>query len=80
MASAARLEAAQRMGASQTIDIADGWNLPAKIRAASNTPFDAVIEAIGRPETWEASVHLARKGGTVNYFRKWPRATTPSRR
>ena len=65
---AARLEAAQRLGASQTIDIGDGRNLPAKIRAATKTHFDAVIEAVGRPETWEASVHLVRKGGTVNFF------------
>jgi L-iditol 2-dehydrogenase len=73
---AARLEAAQRLGASQTIDIGDGWNLPAKIRAATRTHFDAVIEAVGRPETWEASVHLVRKGGTVNFFGGCPAGTT----
>ena len=65
---AARLEAAQRLGAGQAIDIGDGWNLPAKVRAATKTHFDVVIEAVGRPETWEASVHLVRKGGTVNFF------------
>jgi len=73
---AARLEAAQQLGASQTIDIGDGWNLPAKIRAATKTHFDAVIEAVGRPETWEASVHLVRKGGTVNFFGGCPAGTT----
>jgi L-iditol 2-dehydrogenase len=73
---AARLEAAQRLGANQTIDIGDGWNLPAKIRAATKTHFDAVIEAVGRPETWEASVHLVRKGGTVNFFGGCPAGTT----
>jgi L-iditol 2-dehydrogenase len=65
---AVRLEAAQRIGANQTIDIGDGSNLPAKVRAATKTHFDVVIEAVGRPETWEASVHLVRKGGTVNFF------------
>ena len=75
---AARLEAAQRLGANQTIDIGDGWNLPAKIRAATKTHFDAVIEAVGRPETWEASVHLVRKGGTVNFFGGCPAGTTVS--
>ena len=65
---AARLEAAQRLGSNQTIDIGDGRNLPAKIRAATMTHFDVVIEAVGRPETWEAAVHLVRKGGTVNFF------------
>ena len=73
---AARLEAAQRLGANQTIDIGDGRNLPAKIRAATKTHFDAVIEAVGRPETWEAGVHLVRKGGTVNFFGGCPAGTT----
>ncbi len=73
---AARLEAAQRLGAGQAIDIGDGWNLPAKVRAATKTHFDAVIEAVGRPETWEASVHLVRKGGTVNFFGGCPAGTT----
>jgi L-iditol 2-dehydrogenase len=73
---AARLEAAQRLGASQMIDIGDGRNLPAKIRAATKTHFDAVIEAVGRPDTWEASVHLVRKGGTVNFFGGCPAGTS----
>lgn len=30
--------------------------------------FDIVIEAIGRPETWEQAIALVRKGGTVNLF------------
>ena len=73
---AARLEAAQRLGASQAIDIGDGRNLPAKIRAATKTHFDVVIEAVGRPDTWEASVHLVRKGGTVNFFGGCPAGTS----
>jgi len=73
---AARLEAAQRLGAAQVVDIGDGWNLPAKIRSASKTHFDAVIEAVGRPETWEASVHLVRKGGTVIFSGGCPAGTT----
>jgi L-iditol 2-dehydrogenase len=75
---AARLEAAQRLDANQTIDIGEGWNLPATVRAATKTHFDAVIEAVGRPETWEASVHLVRKGGTVNFFGGCPAGTTVS--
>jgi L-iditol 2-dehydrogenase len=73
---AARLEAAQRLGAGQTIDIGEGWNLPAKVRTATKTHFDVVIEAVGRPETWEASVHLVRKGGTVNFFGGCPAGTS----
>ena len=65
---AARLEAAQRLGAGQVIDVGDGRELVAKVREATRTHFDAVIEAVGRPETWEAAVQLVRKGGTVNFF------------
>jgi L-iditol 2-dehydrogenase len=65
---AARLAAAKKLGAAQVIDIGDGANLVSKIRAATETKFDAVIEAVGRPEIWEAAVQLVRKGGAVNFF------------
>jgi L-iditol 2-dehydrogenase len=65
---APRLEAARRLGVANVIDIGDGHNLVTKIREASRTHFDAVIEAVGVPEVWESAVHLVRKGGTVNFF------------
>jgi L-iditol 2-dehydrogenase len=65
---AARLAAAQRLGAERVIDVGDGHALAAKIRGAAPTRFDAVIEAVGKPETWEAAGQLVRKGGTVNFF------------
>ena len=65
---APRLEAAQKLGASHVIDIGDGHNLVTKVRDATRAHFDAVIEAVGVPEVWEAAVHLVRKGGTVNFF------------
>lgn len=71
-----RLRAAQRLGANQVVDIGDGHNLVAKIREATKTHFDAVIEATGRPEVWEAAVHLVRKGGTVNFFGGCPSGTS----
>ena len=73
---AARLEAAQRLGADQTIDIGDGRGLVTKIRAATRTHFDAVIEAVGHPDAWEAAVHLVRKGGMVNFFGGCPSGTS----
>ena len=73
---AARLEAAKNLGAAQVIDIGDGADLVAKIRAAAETQFDAVIEAVGRPETWEAAVQLVRKGGAVNFFGGCPSGTS----
>jgi L-iditol 2-dehydrogenase len=65
---AARLEAAKNLGAAQVVDIGDGADLVSKIRAATEIKFDAVIEAVGKPEIWEAAVHLVRKGGAVNFF------------
>jgi L-iditol 2-dehydrogenase len=73
---AARLAAAEKLGANQFIDIGDGADLVAKIRAATETKFDAVIEAVGRPETWEAAVQLVRKGGAVNFFGGCPSGAT----
>ncbi len=72
---AARLVAAKKLGASQIIDIGDGADLVSKIRAATQTQFDAVIEAVGRPEIWEAAVQLVRKGGAVNFFGGCPSGT-----
>jgi L-iditol 2-dehydrogenase len=73
---AARLEAAQRLGADQTIDIGDGRGLVTKVRAATRTHFDVVIEAVGHPDVWEAAVHLVRKGGVVNFFGGCPSGTS----
>jgi L-iditol 2-dehydrogenase len=72
---AARLEAARRLGAGRVIDVGKGGNLVTTIRKASKAHFDAVIEAVGKPETWEASVHLVRKGGAVNFFGGCPSGT-----
>lgn len=65
---APRLEAAQRLGADEVVDIGDGSGLVARVREATKTHFDAVIEAVGQPGVWEAAVQLVRKGGTVNFF------------
>jgi len=73
---AARLEAARKLGADHVIDITDGNNLITKVREASREHFDVVIEAVGSPKVWEASVHLVRKGGTVNFFGGCPSGTT----
>lgn len=73
---AVRLDAAKKLGADHVIDIGDGNNLVTKVREASKERFDVVIEAVGNPTVWEASVHLVRKGGTVNFFGGCPSGTT----
>jgi len=73
---AARLATAHRLGVNRTIDIGDGGGLVTKIREATGTPFDAVIEAVGHPDVWEAAVHLVRKGGVVNFFGGCPSGTS----
>jgi L-iditol 2-dehydrogenase len=73
---AARLEAARKLGAECVVDIGDGKNLVATVRENAKTPFDVVIEAVGKPEVWEAAVQLVRKGGAVNFFGGCPSGAT----
>jgi L-iditol 2-dehydrogenase len=73
---AARLEAAQRLGADRVVDIGDGNGLVTRIREKTRTHFDAVVEAVGHPAVWEAAVHLVRKGGAVNFFGGCPSGTS----
>lgn len=75
---AVRLAAAEKLGASEIIDLGDGAKPVEKIRTTTKRRFDVVIEAVGKPETWEAAVPLVRKGGTVNFFGGCPSGTTVS--
>src|SRR5436309_2300168 len=54
----ARLAAARRLGAAQVVDVGDGHGLATKVRKAAWAQFDAVVEAVGKPEAWEASAQL----------------------
>jgi L-iditol 2-dehydrogenase len=71
-----RLEAAQALGASEILDVTGAEESPGD--RVGLEPFDVVIEAVGKPETWEAAVRLVRKGGTVNFFGGCPTGTTVS--
>jgi L-iditol 2-dehydrogenase len=73
----ARLAAARRLGAERVIDVA-GQADPAGTIEAGGSGFDVVIEAVGKPETWEAATRLARKGGLVNFFGGCPAGTAVS--
>jgi L-iditol 2-dehydrogenase len=74
----ARLSAASRLGAAQVIDVGDGSGMVQKVKDQAPHAFDVVIEAVGKPEAWDAAVQLVRKGGTVNFFGGCPSGTTVS--
>jgi L-iditol 2-dehydrogenase len=69
-----RLETAHMLGAFEVIEVGRQSKVTEAVPAGSR--FDVVIEAVGKPETWEAAVHLVRKGGTVNFFGGCPTGTT----
>jgi L-iditol 2-dehydrogenase len=70
-----RLSAAQRLGAETALDAgqSDWFD-----RARSAGRWDIVIEAVGKPETWDAAIRLVRKGGKVNLFGGCPSGTSVS--
>lgn len=76
----ARLAAAIRLGANAVIDVgSEGDIVKAARQGVATTPqFDVVIEAVGKPEAWEAAVKLVRKGGLVNFFGGCPAGTSVS--
>jgi L-iditol 2-dehydrogenase len=69
-----RLAAAAKLGAA-IVDMTKRSDLVAAVKSANGAGFDLVIEAVGKPETWEAAVRLARKGGRVNLFGGCPAGT-----
>jgi L-iditol 2-dehydrogenase len=69
-----RLATARRLGAAAVVPVRPGMELAAA--PPGEQLFDVVIEAVGKPETWEAAVRLVRKGGTVNFFGGCPAGTT----
>jgi L-iditol 2-dehydrogenase len=76
---AARLQTAARLGANRVIDVGPGDALARRVKeAAPNAIHDVVIEAVGKPEVWEAAVHLVRKAGIVNFFGGCAAGTTVS--
>ncbi len=69
-----RLETAKKLGAQQVIAVSATDDLTAAI--PSELVFDVVVEAVGKPETWEAATRWVRKGGRVNFFGGCPAGTT----
>ncbi|PWU09943.1 MAG: alcohol dehydrogenase [Verrucomicrobia bacterium] len=65
-----------RQAIQQSRDRSPGRSAAEAGEGTSTVGFDVVIEAVGKAETWEASVRLVRKGGTVNFFGGCPANTT----
>ena len=65
-----QIHAAERLGAIAAFDSAEMEKSLDRVRqlTGGGRGADAVIEAVGRPQTWEWALHMVRKGGTVNLF------------
>lgn len=63
-----RLQQARKLGAVEVMDVSVKQDLLKTAHEAQWPEFDAVIEAVGKPETWEVAVELAGKGGRINFF------------
>ena len=72
-----RLTVAGRLGATGVIDVA-GQHLASWASAGIGAAADVVIEAVGKPETWEAALKVVRKGGLINFFGGCPAGTAIS--
>jgi L-iditol 2-dehydrogenase len=75
---AERLAAARRLGADQVIELVDDPRWLQKLRSESGHPHDIVVEAVGKPDVWEAALQVVRKGGRVNFFGGCPAGTSVS--
>lgn len=71
-----RLAAARELGAKEVLEVRDPNDTLAAFPPGA--AYDVVIEAVGRPQTWEAATRLVRKGGTINFFGGCPSGTTVS--
>ncbi|MBW1982411.1 MAG: zinc-binding dehydrogenase [Deltaproteobacteria bacterium] len=74
----ARLDIARQLGAANTVAGLLSAELAASLRAdysKRGLGFDCVIEAVGRPETWNLAPELVRPGGRVNLFGGCPRGS-----
>jgi L-iditol 2-dehydrogenase len=74
----ARLDAASRLGAKEVVDVGAAQDMVKIIREAIPRQFDVVLEAVGKPQAWEAAAQLVRKGGSVNFFGGCPAGTAIS--
>ncbi len=72
----AKLAKSLRLGADRVVATEDSTDPAAAIRELTGgRGADIVIEAVGKPETWNMAVDMVRRGGTVNFFGGTPAGT-----
>lgn len=71
------LEVARRLGAVATINVTEVEDVVAAVKALTEDQRgpDSVVEAAGKPATWNMALSLVRRGGTVNFFSGLPSGT-----
>jgi len=66
---AEQVSAAKRFGADEVVQIGRGADpIDQVIGVTEGRGSDIVIEAVGRPQTWQWAVDMVRRGGVVNFF------------
>jgi L-iditol 2-dehydrogenase len=72
-----QMDIARRLGAAAAFDVTEVENPVSAVRQLTEGArgADAVIEAVGRAQTWEWALQIVRKGGTVNLFGGCPSGT-----
>jgi L-iditol 2-dehydrogenase len=75
-----QVASAKRFGADEVVQIVEGVDTVAAARALTpeGEGADIVVECVAMPSTWEQSVDMVRKGGTVNFFGGPPSGTVVS--
>lgn len=62
----ARMEIARKMGADHVVDFTKSDPVDEIMRLTDGRGVDVAIEALGRPETFEAALRVLRPGGTLS--------------
>ena len=75
-----QITSAKRFGADEVVQITEGVDTVAAVRALTpdGEGADIVIECVATAATWEQSVEMVRKGGVVNLFGGPPKGTRVS--
>jgi L-iditol 2-dehydrogenase len=71
-----RLDMGLHLGADAVVDVDKNEPIPAIVSETYGRGADLVIESTGRPEVWESTLSMVRKGGNVLLFGGCPEGTS----